>query len=549
MRTDRMVVGVASFVPLLALFVGCSSAGPSGGSGPEKVAQTREAQTRAGIVGCSGGNLTASPGLAPAGSSVQLNASASCPNPEYEFWIEDPLGNWTTPAGYTPASSYAWQVPAGANNGDIYNLQVWAREVGSGAPYQTVGSTSFTVGTVTPCTAGTLSASPQEAPAGASVQLQGGASCVLANPQYEFWIEDPLGNWTTPAGYTTSSSYGWHVPAGAHNGDVYQLQVWVKEAGSSAPYEATADLSFTVGTLAPCSNGTLSASPAEAAAGATVQLTGGATCQLANPQFEFWVEDPLGNWTSPTGYTTSSTYAWHVPAGANNGDVYQLQVWAREPGDTGAAEAVGSTSFTVGVMPPCTGGSIAVSPLEGPAGSSVQLTGSASCSLPNPQYEFWVGDPLGNWTTPTGYTTSGSYSWQVPAGANNGDQYQLQVWVRENGSAAQYEATANQTFTVGTLAPCSGASINLNPQTAAAGASVTVSGSATCQLAGEYEFWVEDPLGNWTSPAGYTTASMYSWQVPAGANSGDTYQWQVWVKEQGSTAQWETTANQAFVVQ
>ena len=519
-----------------------------GSGGPEAIGE-RVAQTSAAL--CSAGTLTASPSLAPAGSSVQLNASASCqfPSPQYEFWIEDPLGNWTSPAGYTPSSSYAWQVPAGANNGDVYQMQAWARESGSSAPYEAVGSTSFTVGTVTPCTAGTLSASPVEAPAGVSVQFTGGASCSLPSPNYEFWIEDPLGNWTTPAGYTTARPYGWQVPAGAHNGDVYQVQVWVRESTSGAPYEATADLTFTVGTLAPCSNGTLSASPSEAPAGASVQLTGSATCQLPNPQYEFWVGDPLGNWTSPTGYTTSSSYAWQVPAGAHNGDVYQLQLWAREQGSSASYEAVGSTSVTVGVMPPCTNGSLAASPLEGPAGSSVQLTGSASCSLPNPQYEFWVEDPLGNWTSPTGYTTSGSYSWQVPAGAHNGDVYQLQVWVREGGSAATYEATANQTFTVGTLTPCSGASLNLNPQTALAGATVTVSGSATCQLANpQYEFWVEDPLGNWTTPAGYTTSSMYSWQVPSGAVAGQVYSWQVWVREAGSPAAYETTAQQAFTV-
>jgi hypothetical protein len=521
----------------LAAMAGCSGDPNIGNSARiERVAIAQDAL-------CSGATLALSPNVGVPNASVTATATASCITtmPEYEFWIEDPSGNWTAPAGWGTSPTYQWTVPAGATDGQVYNWQVWAREAGSSAQYETYAAASFTVATAS-CTNATANISQMSGGQGTSVTISGGATC--ASPQFEYWVRDLSGNWTSPTGWTSSSSYQWTVPAGGSDGQVYYWQVWAREAGANTTYDTWAGTSFTLQT--PCSGGTLDVSPAAGSATTSVTLTGGATC-TGTAQYSFWARDPTsGNWTSPSGWISSNTYQWTVPSGATDGQVYDLQVWVR---DTDALYDTYAAS-TFSVVAACSGATMGFNPGGGVAGDSIQVTASASCALANPQYEFWVEDPTsGTWSSPGGWGTSSTYQWTVPAGATNGQIYNWQAWARESGSTASYETYAAAAFTVGPVpTPCTGGSAQVSPETGSAGSSVQITGSATCSGTAQYEVWILDPTsGTWSSPTGWTGSSTYQWTVPVGATSGQVYNVQVW--ERDTTALYDTYGADSFTVQ
>ncbi len=76
-------------------------------------------------------------------------------------------------------------------------------------------------------------ASPQTT--GTSVQLSA-TSTGCSSPQYEFWIQGPGGAWTIVQGYSSSSTFNWST-AGLPPG-TYNFDVWVRQSGSTASWEA-----------------------------------------------------------------------------------------------------------------------------------------------------------------------------------------------------------------------------------------------------------------------------------------------------------------------
>src|SRR5207302_10340007 len=89
----------------------------------------------------------------------------------------------------------------------------------------------------TPCTSVSWSAPSPASPQapGAQVTLSSSASS-CPNPQYEFWIQPPGGSWTILQAYSTSSTAPWNT-TGLATG-TYLFDVWVKQSGSSASWEA-----------------------------------------------------------------------------------------------------------------------------------------------------------------------------------------------------------------------------------------------------------------------------------------------------------------------
>jgi hypothetical protein len=67
------------------------------------------------------------------------------------------------------------------------------------------------------------------------VNLAGTASG-CPNPVYQFWIQPPGGAWTILQAYSSSSSATWNT-SGQPTG-TYLFDVWVKQSGSSADWQA-----------------------------------------------------------------------------------------------------------------------------------------------------------------------------------------------------------------------------------------------------------------------------------------------------------------------
>ena len=93
--------------------------------------------------------------------------------------------------------------------------------------------------------AATLSASPASPrPPGTSVVFSASASGGSGSYQYEFWLRAPGGSWTIAQAYGSAATWTWNT-TGVAPGN-YEVVVFTRAAGTTAPFQATQTLFFTV---------------------------------------------------------------------------------------------------------------------------------------------------------------------------------------------------------------------------------------------------------------------------------------------------------------
>ncbi|HEX9476022.1 MAG TPA: hypothetical protein VGA41_05150 [Candidatus Dormibacteraeota bacterium] len=480
-----------------------------------------------------------------AGVSVQLGGTATgCPNPVYQFWIQPPGGQWTILQAYSSSAGVAWNTTGQAAG--TYLFDVWAKQSGSSASFEANISPNPTYTLQAPpiCTAVTWNAPSPASPQapGVSVNL-GGTATGCPNPVYEFWIQPPGGSWTILQAYSSSSTVTWNTagqPAGT-----YLFDVWAKQSGSTASWEAHVSPNPTYTLQAPPPPATCTAvtwnapSPASPQApGVSVNL-GGTAAGCPNPVYQFYIQPPGGSWTILQAYSPSSTVSWNT-AGLGAG-TYLFDVWAKQSGSSASYEAHISPNptYTLQAAPTCTAVTWnAPSPASPQSpGVSVTLSGAAT-GCPNPVYQFWIQAPGGSWTILQAYSSSSSVSWNT-AGQPTGT-YLFDVWARQSGSSASWEAhvSPNPTYTLQTAPPCTSVTMTATPASPqTTGTSVQLSATSTGCSSPQYEFWIQGPGGAWTIVQGYSSSSTFNWST-AGLPPG-TYNFDVWVRQSGSTASWE----------
>jgi spore germination protein YaaH len=468
----------------------------------------------------------ASPG--GTGSQVVLTAATTgCPNPTFRFWVQAPGGAWQVAQPYGSSNTYAWK---GTGAAGAYRLEVNVRDQSSTASYQAYRDVSYQLN---PCGGAALTTSkPTPEPPGTVITLAGTATC-LGAPEYRFWVRAPGGVWTVKRDYSSASTFAWDTTGLAEG--VYGLEVDARNHGSSAPYETVANRTFLVDA---CASAHLTADKTSPQApGATVVLTGSATC-LGTPQYRFWVKTPGGGWVITQDYGPAATYSWNT-AGKLQG-VYGLEVDVRNQGAVDAYDVVANLSFTLAV-PVCGPATLLPVPAS-PQASGAPVTLRASTSgCPNPRYRFWIAPPGGAWVIVQDYGSSSSYSW---TGTGIAGTYRLEVDVRDQSSSVAYDRVASATYV---LTACRNAQLSTDrasPQKA--GTSIVLSAAASCQGTPQYRFWVRDLTGRWTIVRDYSSTSTFTWNT-TGLASG-TYGLEVDVRNQGSTAAYETVANRTFAI-
>src|SRR4029077_4794728 len=97
------------------------------------------------LTGCSAAALAPASGSSSAGTVITFTASATgCPNPTYEFWLQDPSGKWYYMRAYSTTATWSWS-SAGWPKGN-YTIHVWANQQGADmSTYETVGSATYTL--------------------------------------------------------------------------------------------------------------------------------------------------------------------------------------------------------------------------------------------------------------------------------------------------------------------------------------------------------------------------------------------------------------------
>ncbi len=198
------------------------------------------------------------------------------------------------------------------------------------------GSPDATSSAGGPCTGGTLTGMPgSPQPAGTAATLSATSSTCLS-PQYEYWVGSPGSVWTVLQPWTASNSFSWDT-TGMSNGN-YQLEVWIKDASSSALYYDTyAVLPFTIIDGAPpaCTGATLAGTPGSPQPAGTPVMLSATSSTCLSPQYEYWVGSPASVWTVLQSWTTSSSLSWST-TGLSNG-TYQLEVfWVKDASSSAA---------------------------------------------------------------------------------------------------------------------------------------------------------------------------------------------------------------------
>ena len=179
----------------------------------------------------------------------------------------------------------------------------------------------------------------------------------------------------------------------------------------------------------------LTASPAPPqAAGTPITWTATATGGIAPLQYKYWLYDASSGWTMTRDFSTSNTWTW-TPAQAGQ---YAIQVWVRNAGSTANYDAWnGSGYFNITASAPLSVTSLTSSPaVPQPTGTSITWTATATGGIAPLQYKYWLYNAASGWTITRDFSTSNTWTWMP----TQPGQYAIQVWVRNAGSTANYDA-------------------------------------------------------------------------------------------------------------
>lgn len=289
--------------------------------------------------------LSDTPFTAPASHPITWRAFAIGGNGpfEYQFWVYDGA-SWTLGQGYAPSNTFAWQPPTPGT----YLLQVWARHIGSTANFEDWRSSGFfTVTGPAPAAVTALNANVVF-PASWGTPITWTAAASSGGPplEYQFWRLRQGVGWTLVQDYSPNNTFSW--TPGLFDGGTYNLQVWVRSAGSSFLFEAWRAFDNFVIVAPPAVTVTSFAADVSFPSRVFVPITWTATATGgAGPLlYQFWRLRQGVGWTLAQDYSTLNTYSW-TPVGADAG-TYVLQVWVKSPLSPAAFDAwSGTGSFVI----------------------------------------------------------------------------------------------------------------------------------------------------------------------------------------------------------
>ncbi|MEO8431543.1 MAG: DUF1800 family protein [Acidobacteriota bacterium] len=388
-------------------------------------------------------SLTPSPTLPkPYGTTITwtANVTGATGTVEYQFWrFSAQTGTWSVVQVWGTNRTFAW-TPSSTEMG-TYSMQVWARNQGSAAAYDGwIGTPSFVITNRLPSvvtfTPNVTFPKQYNSSIRWTVTTTGGVGPLF----YRFWrYSYATATWVIVQDYGTSNTYTWTPTAG----DIgkYALQVWLRNNGSSTTYDGAGNSgTFDIIGPPPRIVSLSSTKTFPTPAGAPITFSTVATGGVQPLQYQYWLYHvSTGAWVVERPYSSSSTWTW-TPQAADAGNYY-LQVWVRNAGETVAYDVYyASGSFQITGPAPLAVSAIIASPgVPRPVTSVVQWTATATGGVQPLQYKFWrYKASTGIWSVVQDWSGSSTWSWTTaPADAGN---YSVQVWARNAGSSANYDA-------------------------------------------------------------------------------------------------------------
>ncbi len=232
-------------------------------------------------------------------------------------------GTWTVMRDYSTTSTLTW-VPT---QGGTEHFQVWVRNAGSADAYDAwVNTPDFTVGSAQPLSVTSFTRDVQNIAGGMAVHFTATTDGGQSPVQYKFY-RYLNGVWTLVQDYGASSTYTWQTAS--TDAGSYIMQVWVRSAGSTAPYDAWGGMGpFQVASPRALTV-TLNATTASPAVGVTTTWTATIDGGQGTIEYQFYRYDQAtGVWTLTQPYGPSPSYTW-TPGAADVGS-HSVQVWVRQ---------------------------------------------------------------------------------------------------------------------------------------------------------------------------------------------------------------------------
>ena len=460
--------------------------------------------------------------------------------PEYQWWFYDQATGWRIVEPYGSATTFTW-MPADTDAG-THAVQVWVRETGSNAPWEGyAGGGFFEIANEYPAVVSLTPSRTLPQPVGTAVTWT--AVAVGGRPplQYQFWrYSQTTGQWTIVRPYGPDNHYTW-TPAAGEAG-TYSIQVWVRNAGSAAAYDAWLGTGYyIVGAARPLTVIALTTSSPLPAVGMAITWrvrTDGGSGPFSYKFYRYVAA--TSTWLVQRDWGPEASATW-TPSAADQGPASSaVQVWVRNAESTAAYDAyVGSGVFAVAPARPLTVALTANRPASA-VGMETTWTALTDGGTGPLEYRFWRTPAGGGWTLVRDWLPSPSVTW-LPVPGDVGEA-NLQVWVRPVGSTAAYEAVGYGATTVAPTRPLSVTTLtsDVPPEQFAVGQPVTWT-ATTDGGAGplEYQFYqYRSDTATWTLVQGYGPSPSYTWIPPAEAVGYQTTL-QVWVRHAASTSPYE----------
>ena len=364
--------------------------------------------------------------------------------------------------------------------------------------------------------------------------------------EYQFSFR-PAGvaTWTVAQGYGPNRTWVWDTTTAAA-GTNY-IRVDARSVGTSTAVSATATYMLKGGT-GPATNVALDSTPASPQfPGVPVTWTATASGGSGDYEYKIQLYSPAtGAWSTVKEYTVpGNTWAWDTTGLATG--TYIVNVWARSAGSTALFEAYLGVYYVLNSP----ASAVTLTPsVSGPAGVGTPVTWVAAASGGTGNYEYKIqlySPATGAWSTVKEYTVPGdSWAWDT-TGLDPGT-YIVNVWARNAGSAAMFEASLSVYYVLS-----SPLTVTLTPSVsgpAGVGTPVTWTASAGGG-SGSYEYKIQlysPATGAWSTVKEYTVSGdSWAWDT-TGLDPG-TYIANVWARNAGSSAMYEAYLSVYYILQ
>jgi hypothetical protein len=456
---------------------------------------------------------------------------------EYRYWIRDPAGVWTIARDYTPDPTFAW-TPTETGS---YDVQVWVRNAGSIVTWDAYRSATAEISN------GPIAVRWSNAPSGPvkagrlhywQAEASGGTSGPL---EYQFWRYDGRSStWSIVQPWSAKRQYFW-TPTTSDLGQ-YSLHVWVRNAGSTASWDAWLGASFSVVDQQAVTAVQLSPD-VPFPAPTHLPITWRATANSPDAQYRFWIRSPAGSWSMIRDYLAfdSATFS------PTSEGTYMVEVWSRRGTTSASYEASANSVFEVrNNAAPLRLTGLHAEPELGLAteGFPIRWTAQASGGNGWVEFKFLVYDEgRDEWTVGRDWLISPAFDWR-PTRAG---RYAVQAMVRPVGSTDYTDVRTSEAFTVAAASSNSPAWIALDRASPVTGGQpVTITAGATAAGAFEYRFTlVWENFGTTTVLQDWSTSATTVW-TPL---TPGPYRVQVTIRRAGSFTSVATVSTATISVQ